>query len=72
MALLLLPHHQHRGKPLIRLAGSGSGGTTVSSPSWRRCLGRWWSPRRGTMESRLADALSEGFHGAMYAVGGAS
>jgi hypothetical protein len=72
MALPLLPHHQRRGKPLIRLAESGSGGTTVSSPSWRRCLGRWWNPRRGMMESRLAAALSEGFQGAMYAVRGAS
>jgi hypothetical protein len=41
MALPLLPHHQRRGKPLIRLAGSGSGGTTVPSPSGRHCLGRW-------------------------------
>jgi hypothetical protein len=72
MALPLLLHHQRRGKPLIRLARSGSGSTTVSSPPWRHCLGHWWSPRRGTMKSRLAAALSEGFQGAMYAIGGAS
>jgi hypothetical protein len=68
----LLPHHQHQRKLLIQLAGSDNGGTIVLSPSWRRCLGRWWYPRRGTMESSLAAALSEGFQGAMYTVGGAS
>jgi hypothetical protein len=72
MALHVLPHHERRGKPLIRLAGLDSGDITVSSPPWRRCLGRWWSPRRGAMESRLAAALSESFRGTMYTVGGAS
>jgi hypothetical protein len=39
MALPVLPHVERRGKPLIWLAGSDSGDTAVSSPSWRRCLG---------------------------------
>jgi hypothetical protein len=72
MALPVLPHLERRGKPLIRLARSDNSGTTVSSSPWRRCLGRWWSPRRGTMECIFAAALSEGFRGAMYAVGGSS
>jgi hypothetical protein len=29
---------------LIQLAGSDNGGTAVSSPSWRHCLGCSWSP----------------------------
>jgi hypothetical protein len=72
MVLSVLPHHQHGGKPLIRLAGLDSGGNTMLSPPWRRCLGCWWSPRRGMMESKLVAALSEGFQGAMYAIRGAS
>jgi hypothetical protein len=39
MALLVLPHIERRGKPLIWLAGLDSGGTAVSYPPWRRCLG---------------------------------
>jgi hypothetical protein len=61
MALHVLPHHERWGKPLNWLIRSDSDGTMVPSPPWRRFLSRWWSLRRGTMESRLAAALNEGF-----------
>lgn len=72
MALPMLSRLERQGKPQIWLAGSDSGGTTVSCPPWRRCLGCSRFPRSGKMESRLTAAVSMGSLGAMYIVGGAS
>jgi hypothetical protein len=34
MALLILPHLEHRGKPLELDFSSGGGGTAASFPPW--------------------------------------